>query len=387
MKRWQDTRSIMLVACLITPALVGCSGDAADSVLDPTPRVLVVPVSVIDHEERIEASGELKAKDHAAIAAEIAGAITTIVADEGNKVQAGQVLLTIDPEKRRLDVANARARFQEAAASVGEAERDQSRIQKLHAQGIASDSNLDERNTAVSRARSRQLSAKAELGVAERALRDATLRAPFDGVVAMREVSRGEYVQPGMVLFTIVSLDPIELEFTVAERDSARIELGQNVRVEVAPYPDEEFAGTVTVIAPTMDARTRTLRVKARVDNADGRLRPGLFARADLGVAMRQGLLWVPQEAVLLRAQGQIVWVVDAENRVRRTLVETGVQQGDRIEIRRGLEAGQEVIVRGQTGLSEGVLVTRRTPEGTPAPAVDGAMNLAVDVDEMSGTL
>ncbi len=378
-KRWAGAGLLTAFGFFV----IACGGAEQVTVFQ-APPVLVASVDVRDFEDLIEASGELQAKDRADIASQIAGAITDIAVDEGDAVEQGQLLLAIDPEKRQLELANTRARLREAQAGLEEAEREVARIRKLHSQGIASDSNLDERETARKRAQSRQEVARAELGVAERALRDANVRAPFAGHVARREVSRGEYVQPGQVLFEIVSLDPIELEFNVAERDSARVVIGQTVRVTVAPYPDERFSGQVSVIAPTLDSRTRTLRVKARIENEDGRLRPGLFARADLGVARRRALIWVPQEAVLLRADGQIVWVVDDEDRVRRTTVRTGIHDEDRIEVIEGLAAGEEVVVRGHSGLQDGVAVSRRHKDGSPDR---GALNVAAEGDESAETL
>ena len=133
------------------------------------------------------------------------------------------MLLEIDPEKRALAVANVRAMHRDAQAALSEAEREVARVRKLHEGGIASDAALDKGETALSRARARLEATRAELGVAERALRDASVRAPFAGWIARRDVSRGEYVRPGQPLFELVALDPIEVEFSVAERDSARV--------------------------------------------------------------------------------------------------------------------------------------------------------------------
>jgi membrane fusion protein (multidrug efflux system) len=175
-------------------------------------------------------------------------------------------------------------------------------------------------------------------------------------------------VEVGRALFDLVALDPVEVEFSIAERDSARVALGQEVAVRVSPYPEEVFRGEVSVVSPRIDTRTRTLHVKARIANSDGRLRPGLFARVDLGVATREGALVVPQEAVLLRAEGQVVYTVhrmDGEDRARRVLVETGLHQGARIEVVSGLAPGDEVVIRGNTALADGVLVARRNPDGS----------------------
>jgi len=121
----------------------------------------------------------------------------------------------------------------------------------------------------------------------------------------------------------------------------------------------------VTVISPTIDPKTRTLRVEARVANPDGRLRPGLFARVDLGVALRKGLLMVPEEAVLQRADGEIVYRAGADNRVERVNVETGTHHDGMVVVTRGLAAGELVVTRGQAGLADGVLVSPRNPDGT----------------------
>lgn len=357
--------------------LLAC-GAEEESTASSAPRVLVAPVVVSDYEERIEASGQLTARNRATIAAEVSGRITEIAVDEGDPVGEGQLLLSVDPQRHRLQAENARARLAEAEAGFAEAERDFQRLSSLHERGIASDANLDARRTELTRARSRRDGARAELGVAERALQDAGVRAPFAGFVAQRMVSRGEFVQTGVPLFEIVSLDPVELEFSVAERDSARIELGQRVRVSVSPYPGEQFEGVVSVIAPTIDTRTRTLRARARIENRSGRLRPGLFARADLGVAGRTDVIWVPASAVRMRAEGEEVFVVGAGNRVRRMLVETGRHQGELVEVRTGLAPGDEVVVRGHTGLSDGVLVLRRDADGrTVSGAAPPAANAA----------
>jgi len=337
----------------------GCGKKEAQTE-DLTRPVAVERVSVETIEESIEGSGELQAKERAQLASEVDGVVTELAVDEGDRVEEGAVLLAVDPEKRGLQVANVRAMQRDAQAALADAGRDVKRIRSLHESGIASDSALDKAETGLTRARSRAEAASAELGVAERALRDASIRAPFAGWIARRDVSRGEYVRPGQPLFELVALDPIEVEFSVAERDSARVHVGQQVGVKVAPYPDESFSGEVTMISPTLDPKTRTLRVKAHIANADGRLRPGLFARTDLGVATREGALLVPEEAVLQRADGEVVFVTTADNRARRVVVKTGLQREGRVEIVEGLSAGDEVIVRGHAALVDGTPISRQ---------------------------
>ncbi len=367
-----------LLATLVVGVLAAaCGGEQAAPTSQGAP-VVVAPAIVGDMEERIEGTGELVAPDRALIAAEVDGRITEIRVDEGMHVAAGEVLLAIDPEKRRLDSDSANAQLRDAEASLLVAQREFERAQALHEQGIASDSLLDQRGTELSRAQARRDSALAMNGVSSKLLRDASVRAPFAGLIARREVSRGEFVRTGQALFELVALDPIEVEFSVAERDSARVAKGQPVTVTVEPYPNERFVGAVSAVSPTIDPRTRTLRVKARVPNADNRLRPGLFARADLGIAKRSGAVFVPVEAVLQRADGEVLFIVGADERVKRIVVKTGAERDGRIEITEGLAGDADVVVRGHTALVDGVLVARKDEDIAPAIAPPGA-SLASD--------
>jgi RND family efflux transporter MFP subunit len=368
-------RTLISVAALALVGLLSaCGSDEAAQPIVAAP-VVVERALVGDMEERIEGTGELAAPDRALIAAEVDGRVTDVHVDEGARVGAGDVLLTIDPEKRRLDADSAHAQARDAEAALEVAAREFERAKALHEQGIASDSVLDLRATELSRAQARRDSAVAARGVAEKLLRDASVRAPFAGLVAKREVSRGDYVRTGSPLLEVVALDPIEVEFSVAERDSARVAAGQPVTVSVEPYPHEKFVGAVSAVSPVIDPRTRTMRVKARIPNSDSRLRPGLFARTDLGVAKRTGVVMVPAEAVLQRADGEVLFTVGPDDRARRIVVKTGVQRDGRIEIVEGLTAEAQVVIAGQSGLVEGAVVERKNAAPS-APTPPGA-NLA----------
>jgi membrane fusion protein (multidrug efflux system) len=269
----------------------------------------------------------------------------------------------------------------EARAAVRESERDFNRRKELHERNVASQTQLDQSETELTLAKSRLNAAEAQLGVADRAVRDATVRAPFSGLIAARFVSRGEYVTAGQKLFELVSLDPIEVEFRLTEADSGRVALDQKVEVRVASNPNDVFYGEVTVIAPVIDEKSRTLRVKAQIENSDARLRPGLFARIDLGLDTRENAVLVPEEAILQRADGSVVFRATPDGRVERVVIETGVVRNGRVEATRGLAAGDHIVTRGQFRLTDGQLVSSRTAEGdlvgstAAPPPVSGSPN------------
>ncbi|MGH0031069.1 MAG: efflux RND transporter periplasmic adaptor subunit [Myxococcota bacterium] len=356
------TRTILLLLAAAL-ALVACGEEEATVEATGKP-VYITEVYVRDLEERIEASGELLARNRADVAAQVAGEVTRIL-DEGEAVEEDGVVVEIDPERRHLDLDRARARVAEARAALAEQKREVERMRALKERNVASETQLDAAETALQAALSRLSVAKADLGTAERALRDATVTARFAGQIAQRYVQPGEFVNVGQPLFELVSLDPVEVEFTLPEEDTARVRVGIPIEVTVSPYPDEVFDATVHIVSPTIDRRTRTLRVRALVPNPDHRLRPGLFARANLGISKREGVVMVPQEALLQRADGAVVFKVGDNKRVTRILVDTGTVRDGAVEVLRGLYPGDRVVARGHEDLIEGSVVVARNPDGS----------------------
>jgi len=351
-----------LQALSLLALVLACGRDARDEVPPvQAPPVAVAGVSVLDLAERIEATGELQAPLHTEVAAEVGGRITEIRVGEGESVAAGTVVLEIDPQRRELEVERAAAGLAQAEAALRKERRQTERVRELGRSSVASKSRLDEAELALQVAESNYAAQHAQLELARQALADASVRAPFAGVMGERRVSIGQSVQPGTPLFELVCLDPIEVVFRVAELDSGRVQPGQHVDVRVAPWPDERFEAVVDVVYPTIDPASRTLRVKATVANPAGRLRPGLFARADLGVAVRKGVVMVPEEAVLQRMDGAVVFLLDASGedgpRVRRRVVRLGDFHEGLVEVRGPVAPGDRVVIRGHADLVDGAVV------------------------------
>jgi len=355
-------------ATVLAAALLVCGAcGRQEAPASAPPPVYVERATAHDVVDRIGATGQLLAKAEAVVAAQVGGQITGIRVDEGAAVGAGEVVMEIDPERRELELSNATARVVQAEAQLDEARRESTRIEKLHARGAVSQQQLDEVRTQLQLARSRLVAEQAQRGLAERALGDASVVAPFAGLVDRRHVNTGEYVQPGNPLFHLVALDPVEVEFFLSEVDSSRVAVGQTVEVRVASRPDEVFRAEVSVVAPTIDPQTRTRRVKAVIANPDGRLLPGTFARVDLGVAERSGVVMIPKEAVQIGADGSVLFRLVGADRVERLKVRTGTFHEELVEVRGDVAAGDWIVVRGQAPLVDGSPVSLRRPDGSPA--------------------
>lgn len=356
---------------LLAIALVACGKEEAPA--PEPPPVYVERATAHDLVDRIEATGQLLAKAEAVVAAQVGGQITDVRVDEGGAVETGGIVIEIDPERRELELSNAAARVVQAEAQLDEARRESTRIEKLHARGAASQSQLDEAHTKLELARSRLVAEQAQHGLARRALDDASVAAPFTGLVARRYVNAGEYVQSGARLFHLVALDPVEVEFFLSEVDSSRVAVGQEVEVRVSSQPGEVFRAEVSVVSPTIDPQTRTRRVKAVLPNPEGKLLPGTFARVDLGVAKRMGVVMIPKEAVQVGADGSVLFRLVGSDRVERLRVETGTFREGLVEVRGAVAPGDWIVVRGQAALVDGSPVSLRRPDGTPATAPIGA--------------
>lgn len=358
---------------LAAAVVFGCGGDDG-SVISGTP---VTAERVAAHRivEQIQATGELLAVDEANVAAEVGGRITAMRVSEGAPVVAGDVVLEIDRERRELELANENAMVAAARSEIAQESRELERIRSLHKNQAASQAQLDTANTRLRTAQARLASAEAKRGLAQLAVRNASVAAPFDGLVARRFVSAGDHVAEGEPLFDLVALDPIEVEFHLTERDSARVEVGDTVEVRVTPYPEQVFIAVVHVVSPRIDPATRTLRVKALVENPERKLRPGLFARADLGVAVRERVPMIPEQAVLQRSDGSVAFVVRDGNRAERRQVRLGVFRDGLTEVVEGIAVGEQVIVRGSSRLVDGSVVELRRADGAPVEVLqaDGA--------------
>jgi RND family efflux transporter MFP subunit len=201
--------------------------------------------------------------------------------------------------------------------------------------------------------------ARARVSLARKANADTVVRAPFNGVVAQRLVSTGDYVTKGMKVATVVRVNPLRVQLTVPEQAVSAMGVGQPVTFEVDAYPGRQFQGTVKYVAPSLQADQRALTVEALVPNPNGVLKPGLFATARIERPARTPGVLVPATAVQTTSGTSRVYVVTGDH-VEERIVTTGETVGDRAEVTKGLKAGERVATKNVGQLADGTRVETR---------------------------
>jgi membrane fusion protein (multidrug efflux system) len=273
------------------------------------------------------------------VASEIAEKVVSVDIPEGQRVEQGHVLA-------RLDDAEARAALAVAAARLRNARDRLARLQSLRAKSVSSEQAFDD-------AESEFDAAEAEFERSETRLQKTTIRAPFKGVLGLRQVNVGQYLEPGDSIVEITQVDPLELVFSLPQRHVSEIAVGQSVFGMVG-LCEARFEGSVDAVDPRVDPATRTVRVNALVPNEKGSLYAGMSVRVRLLVGAIPEALVVPQEAIVRQGTKHIVYSIDGDGLARQHEVTLGEFFVDGVHIPHGIEAGARVVAAGQQKLSPG---------------------------------
>lgn len=345
-------RVLVGVGFLAAVAMAGCGArseaEAGPEAAKPEAAVMitVAPVATRAVERTVSVVGTLTANMQAEVASEVEGQVTGIDADLGDRVTKDQPLARV-----RSDVLEARLR--EAEASFDKATADEARAHPLRDDKIISVQEYEQVRTALAVAKARRDQLRIEV---ERAV----IRAPFDGSVAARLVDAGNYVRPGTAVFRLVQDDPLKFRGEIPEREVPSVQPAQPVRVTVDPYPGETFGGTLSRVGSASNPQARSLAFEALVPNADRRLRPGFFGRAEIVVRRDERAVAVPRSAVTTFAGVTKLFVVE-DGVARERAVAVGVDLGDGwVEITQGVSRGQNVATSGLSKLADGTQVQVR---------------------------
>jgi membrane fusion protein (multidrug efflux system) len=285
------------------------------------------------------AVGTLRADEAVTIRPEIAGRVAEIRFNEGQAVARGSLLVKLDQAELAAVAASSRAQLRLEEQKLERAE-------DLRAKGFISAQGLDDQKTALSRARAKLAEDEARLAKTE-------MRAAFPGVAGLRQVSEGQYVAAGTDIARLEKIDQLKLDFRIPEAYVSKLKAGQPVAVLVDAYPGRTFSGSVYAIEPGVDEQTRTIQLRARVANAELKLRPGMFARVQVQLGVREKAVWIPEAAIVPRGQDSYVYRV-ADSKAELVKVQTGARRVGEVEIVKGLAGGDLVVTEGTQKIGPG---------------------------------
>jgi membrane fusion protein (multidrug efflux system) len=333
---------------LLLPQLKSGEKNTSGYALARTPSKSLIPVTTAQvtkepFTETLEALGTAKANESVVITPTLEERVAAIFFEDGDNVREGQVLVKLDDSEARFILA-------EAKATLKEQQQQYERIRRLAKTNSTSRSKLDEERSLLE-------IAEAKVALIQAQLQDYTIRAPFSGILGIRQISPGAVVDSDTVIATLDDTSTIKLDFTVPEIFLGVIKNGMEISARSPAYPDRNFEGTVATISSRVDPETRTLTIRAQISNPDQLLKPGMLLTVDL-VKQRSQTLVIPEEAVILEKDKKYVLVVADDSTAAKKQIVTGRRSPGKVEVIDGLNAGQQVIIKGISRVRPGTFVT-----------------------------
>jgi RND family efflux transporter MFP subunit len=372
----QHSREPLALIAVFALLIGACGGENAaakdaDSASPVTMAVGPENVAVVTREDVSSGpgiSGTLAAEREATVRAEIGGPVLSTHADQGSRVARGAVLARVDDRTLQDAFLSARSGVTTAQSSLNMAQRELDRFTKLKEAGAISEREFETVKWNHDAATSQLADARARLSLAQEQVNDAQIRAPFGGIVSVRQVNAGDLVSPGAAMFTIIDPTSMRLEGSVPAAQLSAIRVGAPVSFRVSGYPDRAFVGRITRINPEADASTGQVRVVVSIPNSGGGLVGGLFAEGRVASEKRSGLT-APATAVDVRGLRPAVLRLK-DGKVERVEVELGIrdEEAERVEIVQGVAAGDTLLVGAAQGISPGTLVKVSAPSDARTP-------------------
>ncbi|MFT7108876.1 MAG: membrane fusion protein (multidrug efflux system) [Psychrobacter glaciei] len=340
MKRSNSLYSAALIAILASLPLI--------SVAQGGLPAEVIRVKTETLKNTIQSIGSLKANQSVVLSSEVSGRITAIGFEDGTEVKLNTPLF-------QLDNSTQKAQLNEAYARVKLSQTEFKRVKKLFNQSVVSETDLDSAAANLSINKS-----QAEFSNAQ--LEKLSIKAPFNGMIGLHDISIGEYVNAGEDLVRLVELKTLKFDFALPEVYLSKVKLGQKIKINTTAFPENTYEGAVSAISPALNEETRSLMVRAIIQNTSLELRPGLFANVILEVSQNDNAILVPEQALIPQGQQYFIMKV-VEGKVEQVPVKIGQRRKAQVELVSGVKADDVVIIAGQMKLQPGAPVTPLFPE------------------------
>jgi membrane fusion protein (multidrug efflux system) len=362
---WWQNRTDSPPSAAASVRVQGGSAGPASPAASGAPEAVTVEVGrveVMSLNDEAQAVGSLRSRQGVVLRPEVSGRVAQLGFRDGERVKRGQVIV-------QLDDALQRAQLQQAKALASIARTNLQRNRELVAQNFVSKSAVDQTLSTLE-------VAEANVALAQAQLDRMQVRAPFDGIAGIRAVNIGDYVKDGADLVSVEDLSSMVVDFRLPERVMARLRIGQDVEVSFDGLPGRTYRANVDALDSLVDADGRSLLVRARLDNRDGALRSGMFARTRIVFSVRDKALVVPEEALVPQGGKQhLVKLVESPQGgkvTQRIEARIGMRVPGKVEILQGVQAGDQVVTAGQSRVMarDGIRV-KVVEIVTPSPGVD----------------
>ncbi len=342
-------------------ALSGCKKPEGKAELTSAKQEAPISVSTVPAAERpmpeyLVLTGTLRASLESEVAADAAGKVTATFVERGQRVKKGDTLAVLDARGAAITASAMSAQSNLAQAQLEQAKRECERVKSLKDTGAISQAEYDRVTAQCQTTQWQVAAAQAQVQNAQKIVGDSVIRAPFGGIVGERYVNVGQYVQPSTRVVSLYDPDPLRLELTVPEQNIAGLKPEMSVVYTVSAFGDEKFTGTVKFISPNIRPTTRDLVIEAFCPNADGRLRPGMFALANLKVG-EKSMPAVPVDAIRKNEAGDARLYVVVDKQVQERVVQLGGESEGQVGIAVGVKPGENVVVKPGPDVHDGARV------------------------------
>lgn len=292
------------------------------------------------------------------ISPKVDGRINALNVNEGDIVEAGAVIATLDTTELAAQVVQAEGNLMAAKSTLEQAELDYRRYAALADKGAVSAQALDTARTKRDLAAGQVRAAEGNVMLLEEKLNNATVTTPKRGVVTKRLVQAGTFARAGSAIVTMADTTTLLAQATVGESQIADLAVGTTVKIRVDALGGREFTGTITRLSPVAATPARTFAAEITIPNADGVLKAGMFAKASVPAAVHQGVVAVPEKALVLKDDQKTVYVVTSDNKVQQRTLKLGYMGDGWAEVLDGVAAGETIVVAGQNKIKDGILIT-----------------------------
>ena len=342
-----------LFACITALIVITWMPAVATSAEKDCVPIKTATVRSMDLERKVRGIGTLEAIQQIMIRPEVNATVEAVHFEEGSRVEKGELLFSMDDDKIKDRLQGQQAALEEAKANLENAKLVYDRRLRLYKQDLGTEESRDEARARYKALLARVDRLQAEIEGIEETLSDTRIKAPFDGFIGERFVDPGEWVDVGTQLAPLVETDRLKIVFTIPERYLGQARPGQTIRLTAPAFPDKAFTGEVYFVSPIIRQDTRSLMVKAYVENPNLMLAPGGFASVDLIVNILKQRPVIPEEALVPTRTGYMVYIVESDKAVGRD-VDIGLRQPGLVEIKKGVKPGDTIIQSGHIAVSEG---------------------------------